>query len=279
MYDWSTIFAINDYPACENPTLVDLDQRVEMIGRNFPGVPRRVTKRDVSEAFERVATHPDCVSIMCTEFPGNELGLVHDIIFFWIAFPFGRSASPGYFQTCARLITKLHCAYRPLSPVTGDFPFLPHMFVDDAMAIEVDFPRRLGQSENAWEACCETVLGVGSVSEDKEKIEWEWLGEAILLGSHVNVERKLIYLPDANVEGSKLVLSRPCYNDGNTVILLKALQELRGLFAHYSNCNQVWKTLARPIDSLLAYPDESSMLIRCEDVEIWRDFWNMIQFT
>ena len=131
-----------------------------MRGRNFPGVPRRVTKRDVSEAFKRVSTHPDCVFILCTEFPGNELGLAHDIVLFWLALPFGWSASPGYFQTCARLITKLHCAHRSLSPVTGNFPFISHMFVDDAMLIEVDFPGRLEQSLNALGVVLRNGVGV-----------------------------------------------------------------------------------------------------------------------
>ena len=70
----------NDYPGCVNPTLSDLAVRVESLARNFPGVPRKVTKRDVSEAFERVATHPDCVSILRTEFPGAELGFAHDVV-------------------------------------------------------------------------------------------------------------------------------------------------------------------------------------------------------
>ena len=178
----------NDYPACENPSLVDLAQRVEALGRNFPGVHRKTTKRDANEAFKRVATHPDCAAILRTEFPGSELGPPYDVIFFWLALPFGWSASPGYFQTCARLITKLHCAYRPLSPSAGNFPFVSHMFVDDDMLIEVVFPDRLEQSANAWEHSCDMVLGTGSVSM-KMKIEGEWLDEAILLGFHVNAER------------------------------------------------------------------------------------------
>ena len=37
------------------------------------------------------------------------------------------------------------------------------MFVEDAMVIDVDFPDRLEQSANAWEHCCEMVLGGWSV--------------------------------------------------------------------------------------------------------------------
>ena len=59
--------------------------------------------------------------------------------------------------------------------------------------------------------------------------------EAILLGFHVNVQTKRIRFPGANVEGGRLTVSKPVFNDGNTVILLRSLQELRGLFTHYGN--------------------------------------------
>ena len=71
-----------DYPACENPSLADLAQRVEALDRNFPGVPRKTTKRDVNEPFKRVATRPDCAAIFRTEFPGSEIGVPYDVIFF-----------------------------------------------------------------------------------------------------------------------------------------------------------------------------------------------------
>ena len=140
---------------------MDLAERVEALDSNFPGAPRKTTKRDVNEAFKRVAT------LCALNFPGSELGLLYDVIFFWIALPLGWSASPGYFQTCDRLITKLHCAYRPLSPSAGNFSFVSHMFVDEAMLIDVDFPDRLDQSANEWGHSCDMVLGTGSVSMKK----------------------------------------------------------------------------------------------------------------
>ena len=73
-----------DYPACENPSLAGLAQRVGLLDRNSPDTPRRVTKIDANEAFRRVATHPDCVSILRTEFPGAELGhLLTSCCFGW----------------------------------------------------------------------------------------------------------------------------------------------------------------------------------------------------
>ena len=267
-----------DYPQCINPCLGDLATRVEYLDRCFPGIPRRVTKRDVNDAFKRVATHPDCVSILCTEFPGSELGLDFDLIFFWLALPFGWSASPGYFQNCARSVTLLHCLHKPVSPLTGLLSFASHMFVDDAMLIDVDLPGRLEQSARVWEHCCEMVLDTDSVSDKKKDVEGTWEEEHILLGFHVNVETKAIRLSDANIEGASLTIHKPDFDPGNTIALLKSLQELRGLFTHYSNCNPKWKIFARPIDELLAYSDVCSMWIRCDDSDYWAAFWDMIVF-
>ena len=268
-----------DYPACENPSLVDLAQRVEFLERNPPDIPRRATQSDANEAFKRVATHPDCVSILRTEFPGDELCLPNDVVLVRLELPFGWSASPGYFQSCDRLITKLHCEYRPVSPLTGNIPFVSHMFVDDAMIIDVDFPDRLEQSSNALGE----ILRDGfrrTASQRQEKTNRRTMGYLFhFLGFHVNVVREHISRPDANIEGDVQAISKPFFHNGNTVILLKTLQEIRGLFTHYSNCNHVWETLAQPIGSLLADPDEMSMWARCEDTELWRAFWNMINFV
>lgn len=59
---------------------------------------------------------------------------------------------------------------------------------------------------------------------------------------------------------------------------LKNLQELRGLLTHYTNCDKICETLAHPSDALLAYPDESSLMARCEGSELRPSFWNMIKF-
>ena len=111
--------------------MADIAQRVEFIDRNAPGVPLRVTKRDAKDAFKRVASRPDCASIPPTEeFSGEDLRIPHDIVALWMALPFGRSDSPGYFQSCARLVAKLHCEYQSGPPLLGDIPFcVAYVFV------------------------------------------------------------------------------------------------------------------------------------------------------
>ena len=176
-----------DYPGCGYPTLTDISARVGYLGRVSHGAPRRVAKRDGADAFKRATTHPDCVAILRTEFTGLELGFPEDIVFLWAALPFGWSASPGYFQAWDRLVTHLRGMCKPSSPLAGNFPFSPLMFVDEAMIVDVDLPSRLEQTGDAWGCCCETVLGKGSV-RTKEEIEGSWENEQILLGFQVNVE-------------------------------------------------------------------------------------------
>ena len=131
---------------------------------------RRVTKRDANETFGRADNRPNCVETLRAEFHGIELGFPGDIVFFWRARPFRRLASPGCFQTCARLIAKFHCAYYPVSHLRGSLPFASHMFVGDAMLIDADIPARLELSANARGRFCDVVLGAGSVSDKKKLI-------------------------------------------------------------------------------------------------------------
>ena len=123
------------------------------------------------------------------------------------------------------------------------------MILGDDMIVDFDSPQRLEQPSDAREHCFDAVLRRGSVSETEKKIDGHWDSEAILLGIRADVDLKRIRLPDANIEGGKLTISTPCFNDGNTAATLKTSRELMGLFTHYSNCNQVWETLGRPIDA------------------------------
>ena len=56
------------------------------------------------------------------------------------------------------------------------------------------------------------------------------------------------------------------------------MQEMRRLCAHYSSFHPVWKILARPIESIMGYPDSDSLWVRCDDAELRASFWNMVAF-
>lgn len=156
-----------------------------------------------------------------------------DLISMWLALPFGGSASPGYFQDFAGLITSLHCLHQPVSPIMGSLAFASHMFVDDAMIIEVGLPGRMDQSARVWAQCCVTVLDSGAVSDKKKRAEGTWGGGThIFLGFRVNVASESISLPEANIEGSNLVICKPDFDPGNTVVPSKSMRELRGIFTH-----------------------------------------------
>ena len=107
-------------------------------------------------------------------------------------------------------------------------------------------------------------------------MEGAWEAGRILHGFHVNVETDEMRLPGANIDGASLTIHKPDFDHGNTVVLLKRMQELRGLVTHYNNCNHKWKISARPIDEILAYADVCSMWTRCDESSYWASFWNMI---
>ena len=87
-------------------------------------------------------------------------------------------------------------------------------------------------------------------------------------GYHVDVGNKLIRLADANIEGGIITLQRHWFNPGNAIMLLRSLQELRGMFPYRTNCNPWWATSAQPVDAGLVYPDELSLWVRCGDFGI-----------
>lgn len=152
------------------------------------------------------------------------------------------------------------------------------MFLDDAVIIDVDLPRRLEKAADVWDQRCDSVLGKGSVSETKTNIERDWEQEESLLGFHVDVETSRIRLPEANIEGAGGAILKPSPNAGNTVDLLRTIQEFRGLFTHYTNCNALCGTFDHPTGALLAYPGEAALWVRFGDAEFRGAFWNMITF-
>ena len=94
-------FGESDFRQCTNSPLADISDRVEVMGRFLPGKPRRVTKCDIDDSFNRVFKRPDCAANLRTEIDGVDSCLPQDIVFLWLALPFGWSASAGYFQPCA----------------------------------------------------------------------------------------------------------------------------------------------------------------------------------
>ena len=121
----------------------------------------------------------------------------------------------------------------------------------------------------------DAVLVDGSVSEKQREIVGHWANEAILLRFHANVESGRIRLHDANIEGGKLAGIKPCFDARNTAVLMKTQKDIRGIFDHYDNCNQVWAPMAQHIGASMAYPGGSALWARCGDPELWRPFWNM----
>ena len=76
--------------------------------------------------------------------------------------------------------------------------------------------------------------------------------------------------------GARIVTNMANFPHGNTGYRAKPFQELRGLFAHYADFNRIWKIMDQPIDALFAYPDPTSLWVRCDDNGIWADLRHMV---
>ena len=188
-----------------------------------------------------------------------------DLTFRW-------SAPPGYFQKCAHRITCLHCANKPVSPIIGNLAFPPLTFVDDATIIEVELPKRLGISAEIWgdDASRSSDMAHSAVRRKRWKVDG-WLGiycsDSIWMWG-----RRISNSPTPTLKARNWPSINPVLTPVAPLRLQIPIQELRGLFALYRNFNPLWGTLARPIDSILGYPDVSSLWKRCGEFELRTPF-------
>ena len=66
------------------------------------------------------------------------------------------------------------------------------------------------------------------------------------------------------------------FNPGNRVIMVKKVQELRGLANRWRYANKFWHYVASPINALMACADSADTWIRCDKDQIWLAFWNLM---
>ena len=167
--------------------------------------------------------------------------------------------------------------YRSSTPRwESDLPFPLEIFVDDIMLIEPKIGRRPEMIEESAEWITQITLGWGAISEEKKRIEGNWLSQHILLGFELDVNSGEICSPKEKVEGAERLVWLPVYDPGSKVVPLKALQELRGCITHWMMANPLWNYFARPIDSLLAKGDELGVWVRCGKMPIWTAYWHVV---
>ena len=268
-----------DYRLMKVPDIQCLAKRVAMLKRRFPWKTIFCTKRDIESAFRRINMHPDSVYIMNTELIGSELGIADDVMVCYLALPFGWNGSTGAFATDGDFIREVVCGYRSSTPQwESDLPFAVEVFADDLMLIEPRLGRRLDMTSSSVDWAVKQCLGFGAISGKKLNVEGHWAMQHVLLGFEVDVNLGKINLPDEKVEGARRLILQEIYDPGCKIVTVKAMLELRGNFTHWSMSNTVWTYCARPIDLLLGYADEAQVWTQCENEEIWRAYWNTMEW-
>ena len=267
-----------DYWQVLTPTLDDLARRYCHLRTSAPGLEIVGTKRDIDAAFTRVRLHPDAAVLFGAEFRLNaDNG--ENLIFFYLVLPFGFTGSPGIFGRLMQAVQFFHRCHIPPNPEwNGRERLSAELYVDDGMFLEVRMGDRPQISVGNWELGVRLFLGQTGISKKKLDIEGQWATELVLLGFHVNLHTNLISLPNPKITGAYNLINTRVLNYGNCVVSTHDIQELRGCINHWPNTGRIWKWLIPPANRLLTYGDSAGLWVRCNDLDKWTAFWNVVQF-
>ena len=131
------------------------------------------------------------------------------------------------------------------------------------------------------------MLGVGLHANTRRRFDkfrqetsgWKLGSKADLLGFEINTEEMSVQLPSEKIEQARVLVLSQELSPGNYGVAVKTSQQLRGLCAHWLNCNLFWRCLCQPIDLLLSHASESGTMICCGETEIWLAFFNALTLT
>ena len=119
------------------PGIKDIAERINRMKRHNPGIPVRICKRDISNAFKRAPLRPDFISIFCHRFEACASALDQDATIGRLALPFGFAASHALFALCADAIQRVRRSYRANDGSWSVWEqFHAELFVGDAIFAE-----------------------------------------------------------------------------------------------------------------------------------------------
>ena len=144
-------------------------------------------------AFNRIFIHPDLSRLTITELDGRLLGLGENVMVSRLVLPFGRIASPAYFQLFGTAIQALRESYgmddvgRPGSGHLSSF-----ICVEDAIWVANAFGSRLTGSVASLEWECKRILNEGAVNDRKKRLGGERSTNSTILGFAIDAEANWI---------------------------------------------------------------------------------------
>ena len=115
-----------------------------------------------------------------------------------------------------------------------------------------------------------------AISEDKAEIEGAWGKSHILLGFEVDVGELTIRAPKAKIVDARHTFHDPMMNQGNMIITVRAIQELRGLINRWSYASRFWYYVDPPVNGLMSPADATDTWIRRISAQVWIAFWNLM---
>ena len=169
----------------------------------FPGLIIEMAKRDIASSFRLLRLHPALALIMGTELPGAHFGYNHDIVFFYLAMPFGWNGAPENFALFGDAISAIRSRFGMGDPSwRTTSPFLSFVYVDDGMFFDIRNSTRQQANTATWERITKGVLGNDAINNEKLDLEGSWRTEHTLIGFDVNSYYLTIKLPQAKIHGA-----------------------------------------------------------------------------
>ena len=128
-----------DFFSIWSPEIKPITERIIRKKRRNHGIPAKICKRDIINAFKRVPLRPDYIAIFRHQFESQAIGLRHDATIGWLARPFGFAASPAIFEMSTDFIQRAHRRYRARDGSwSGWASFYAEISADGAIFVETE---------------------------------------------------------------------------------------------------------------------------------------------
>ena len=79
-------------------SIYDITRWIMGLVNMYPGLPLKVTKRDVASALRLLRLHPSLSLVMVTDFTAGHVHLQADLVCFYLSMPFGWNGAPSHFS-------------------------------------------------------------------------------------------------------------------------------------------------------------------------------------
>ena len=235
---------------------------------------------DVSGAFRHIPLHESYVAKFAATLPEDN-ALIIDL-----CTPFGWTASPGFYNVAAGLISQRYGASRPLwpdQPIAGRASFSSLYWCDDHVCVEADIGSRLAEARLALRWAMVSVLGPESYNEAKDQ---DWTQRCRALGLEWNLQDKSLSMPKEKVDKAlrRIKAAKPPALVSKST-LLKLLGSLRHVMTCFPSARAFVQDLSAMANALHRTTPMTRLSLSAEQDMAWfeqilqRGFLNGVQLS